>query len=622
MTPATSFVSKPSSFPTPWSSWTMKSPVRRSAKEASARPSRLSARGGRLRKTCVSGSRTRPSSRQTKPRRAGATANRSSGSSGRSSPGVEDARVGALEQVVGAERLARVREGDDDAVAAVDEAVQLVLGLGEAARGDRRPLRLERERLRLRERVELGRAGLSEIASSPSSAQTRRTSSGCQTKSGARSSTGTRSSGISAATARPSSSASVGSCEVGEPLGRRVDDGAVDRVERALGEGRERAHLLDLVAVELDAERLAAGGREDVDEAAADGELAALLGALDPLVAGEREVLGEAVEAGLAADLEPDRLRPLRRRRHALGERGRGGGDEAAAREHVERARPLADEVRRRLEAGAPADAAARQERDALGADEPAGRLGEVARVGVLGQEHDEPALELLVQRREQERQHRLGDAGPGRQGSRERLQALEREQLPDERWSTGRSMTSGRNAGSGSLIVRRPVYDALHPMGDRDQARESVDADDEAQRDALAAELAELEGPRRAEVVEAIADRARVRRPLGELRLPDPAKNEQGLLERRITILRDRVENAVIVEQAADGVVGVGSVVEVEDESGGRFEVEISSVARRRLDRLAARGRARSAPRSATPSPSRAPKGAWTAHVISVRTA
>ena len=33
------------------------------------------------------------------------------------------------------------------------------------------------------------------------------------------------------------------------------------------------------------------------------------------------------------------------------------------------------------------------------------------------------------------------------------------------------------------------------------------------------------------------------------------------------------------MVEQAEDGVVGVGSVVEVEDESGGRFEVEISSV-------------------------------------------
>ena len=43
-------------------------------------------RGGRLRKTCVSGSRTRPSSRQTKPRRAGETAKSRSASRGSASP--------------------------------------------------------------------------------------------------------------------------------------------------------------------------------------------------------------------------------------------------------------------------------------------------------------------------------------------------------------------------------------------------------------------------------------------------------------------------------------------------------------------------------------------------------
>ncbi len=205
-------------------------------------------------------------------------------------------------------------------------------------------------------------------------------------------------------------------------------------MEGALREGRERAHLLDLVAVELGAERLAAGGREDVEQAAADGELAALVSALDPLVARARELLRQAVEAGLAADLQPDRLGPCSRRRHALGERGRRRGDEAAAGEDVEGAGALADEVRRRLEARAPADAATRQQRDVVGADEPAGRLGDVARVRILGQEHDETTLELLVQRREQQRQYRLGDARPRRQGGRERLQALQRQQLPDER--------------------------------------------------------------------------------------------------------------------------------------------------------------------------------------------
>ena len=325
-----------------------------------------------------------------------------------------------------------MREGDDDAVAAVDEAVQLVLGLGEAAGGDRGPLRLERERLRLRERVELGGAlerDLVETLLRPDAPHLVRLPDEVRRAVEHRHEVvrHLRQRLLLVVDERRLA-------QVGPPLDRGIDDGAVDRMERPLGEGRERSHLLDLVAVELDPERLAAGGREDVDEAAADGELAALLGALDPLVAGERQLLREAVETGLAADREPHRLGALRGGRHPLGERRRRRGDEAAAREHVEGAGALADEVRRRLEPGAPADAAARQQRDVVGADEPARRLGDVARVGVLGQQHDEPAPELLVQRREQERQHGLGDAGARRQGSRKRLQALEREQLPDER--------------------------------------------------------------------------------------------------------------------------------------------------------------------------------------------
>jgi transcription elongation factor GreA len=75
-----------------------------------------------------------------------------------------------------------------------------------------------------------------------------------------------------------------------------------------------------------------------------------------------------------------------------------------------------------------------------------------------------------------------------------------------------------------------------------------------------------------RREVVEAIST-ARAHGDLSENFEYHAAKNEQGLLERRITILRHRLENAVLVEQAEDGIVGVGSIVEVEDEQGGRFE-------------------------------------------------
>ena len=98
-------------------------------------------------------------------------------------------------------------------------------------------------------------------------------------------------------------------------------------------------------------------------------------------------------------------------RRKALGDRGRRGGDEAAGREDVECSGPLADEVRRRLEPGAPADAAARQERDAIVAEEPGGRLGRVARVGVLGEDDHESPLELEMESGEEERQRRLGDS-------------------------------------------------------------------------------------------------------------------------------------------------------------------------------------------------------------------
>ena len=71
---------------------------------------------------------------------------------------LEQARLDAPEEVLRAQRLAAMRERDDDALPGAHERRQLGLRLGEAASGDRRALRLEGERLRLRERVELRRA--------------------------------------------------------------------------------------------------------------------------------------------------------------------------------------------------------------------------------------------------------------------------------------------------------------------------------------------------------------------------------------------------------------------------------------------------------------------------------
>jgi transcription elongation factor GreA len=97
-------------------------------------------------------------------------------------------------------------------------------------------------------------------------------------------------------------------------------------------------------------------------------------------------------------------------------------------------------------------------------------------------------------------------------------------------------------------------------------------------ERDALQAQLAELEGPRRAEIVDAIA----VARGYGDLSENfeyHAAKNEQGLLERQITMLRAKLDNAEVIDaaDASDGTAGVGSRVVIEDEHGERMDVVIS---------------------------------------------
>jgi transcription elongation factor GreA len=101
------------------------------------------------------------------------------------------------------------------------------------------------------------------------------------------------------------------------------------------------------------------------------------------------------------------------------------------------------------------------------------------------------------------------------------------------------------------------------------------------AQKERLEAELAELEGPRRREIVDAIAT-ARGHGDLSENFEYHAAKNEQGLLERRIAILRSRIENAEVIDEgeaAASGLVTVGSTVRLTREDGQTMEVEISAV-------------------------------------------
>jgi transcription elongation factor GreA len=139
------------------------------------------------------------------------------------------------------------------------------------------------------------------------------------------------------------------------------------------------------------------------------------------------------------------------------------------------------------------------------------------------------------------------------------------------------------------------------------------------AQKERLEEQLAELEGPKRTEIVAAIA-RAREEGDLSENFEYHAAKNEQGLLERRITLLRARVESSVLIDEdaaAASETVTIGSKVELEDERGERMQVEISSAGGISPD--SPLGRALLGARVGDERDVAAPSGTWRARVVSV---
>jgi transcription elongation factor GreA len=138
------------------------------------------------------------------------------------------------------------------------------------------------------------------------------------------------------------------------------------------------------------------------------------------------------------------------------------------------------------------------------------------------------------------------------------------------------------------------------------------------AQKEQLEAELAELEGPGRAEAVQAIKT-ARGFGDLSENYEYHAAKNEQGFLERRITILRDRLRRAVVVDEESlrSDVVGVASKVTIEDGDGETMEVEISSVGG--VSPESPLGRALLGKKVGDKVTVKAPKGSWAARVVAI---
>ena len=136
------------------------------------------------------------------------------------------------------------------------------------------------------------------------------------------------------------------------------------------------------------------------------------------------------------------------------------------------------------------------------------------------------------------------------------------------------------------------------------------------AQKEQLEAELAELEGPKRAAIVEAIKT-ARGFGDLSENFEYHAAKNEQGLLEARIRTLRSRLEGAEIVADAGTDQVGVGSVVDVEGDSGQKLSVEVSAVGGAgTVSPTSPLGSALLGKKLGETVEVQAPKGAWTATI------
>jgi transcription elongation factor GreA len=139
-------------------------------------------------------------------------------------------------------------------------------------------------------------------------------------------------------------------------------------------------------------------------------------------------------------------------------------------------------------------------------------------------------------------------------------------------------------------------------------------------QAEALRTELAELEGPRRTEVVAAIK-KAREFGDLSENFEYHAAKNEQGLLEARIRTLRARLDHAEIVDDASGDEVGIGSFVEVEDEQGETITVEVSAVGGSgTVSPTSPLGAALLGHKPGESVEVEAPRGAWRATIRSIR--
>ena len=267
------------------------------------------------------------------------------------------ARLDAREVVGGALAPAAVRPGDERRVAGADELLELRLGLAEAAGGELGGLGAELERLRAGDRGEAERPAGAELGEDavgldvelvrvavvergahvvPVVAQR-----GLGVLLGSEDHLRVvgqqveqvaevverQQLGDVGALLRGVERGDLGQLAVlGRELGGGRDLDALGIAERALRERGEPAQRLDLVVEQVDADRALLGRGVDVEQPAADGELAAVIDLVHAFVPGGDEVVRGLVEVEQVAHREAEAVRAQRGVGHLL--RQRDGGDD------------------------------------------------------------------------------------------------------------------------------------------------------------------------------------------------------------------------------------------------------------------------------------------------------
>ena len=193
---------------------------------------------------------------------------------------------------------------------------------------------------------------------------------------------------------------------LGADLGGRGDLDRLGLVQRALREGGEVGQPLDLDVEQLAADRALLGRRVDVEDVAAERELAAVLDLVDALVAARDELRGRLLEVDQPALLDREAVRAQLGVGDLLGERGGARHDDGGAvrllvARAARRARPRAGRPGAAAGRGATRSARRGPGRGgpAAGARNVAQVAGQVARGAVVARDDQRRAVGLGVER-------------------------------------------------------------------------------------------------------------------------------------------------------------------------------------------------------------------------------